>query len=77
MRKSLLALALPVILLGCPQKDTASVDDAAIDAAPAAALAAGPEATNDSAITRYPDERAIEHEAATIKAAKATETMTV
>jgi hypothetical protein len=59
-------------VLGCPKKSASGGGDASLDAAIATAVDAGPETTNESQITGYPDETAIDHAPATVKAAKAT-----
>ncbi len=56
------------MLFGCPKK-SGDAGDASAEAA-VAVVDAGPEATNAAQITHYPDERAIDHESATVKTAK-------
>lgn len=55
-------------LTGCPKK-TGDAGDAAAEAG--ATADAGPEAANEADVTRYLDEVAVDHQAATIKAPKA------
>jgi hypothetical protein len=59
-----------LVLTGCPKKAGDS-GDASAEGGATAAVDAGPEASNEADITRYPDEVAIDHTAATIKTPKA------
>jgi hypothetical protein len=71
MRRSGTGLALAALLAvstGCPKKKGGEADAAAEAAATAVADAApaGPEATNADAVARFPEETAIDHQAATL-----------
>jgi hypothetical protein len=65
---TIVALVALFALVGCPKK-TADAADAAAEGG--ATADAGPEAANEADLTRYPDEQAIDHQAATIKTPKA------
>jgi len=60
---------LALLLAGCPKKSGAGADASADAEAGAAAdaTAAGPEAVNVDAVARFPDETAIDHQAATVQ----------
>ena len=67
-------LVLPLCLLpllGCPRKGGNGAADASADAGPVAVVDAGPEASNEAKLSHYADERAIDHESATVKSTKA------
>ncbi len=65
-----LAAALALAVTGCPKK-TDAVPDAQADAAVVASVDAGPEATNETDVTRYPDETELDHVSATVLTARA------
>lgn len=65
--------ALVLTLTACPKKNAGDGGDGGgDDDAATAQVDAGPETTNEAAVTRYPDEQVIDHTTATVKAAKAT-----
>jgi hypothetical protein len=58
---------LALVLAGCPKKKGDASDASAdAEAGAAAATAPGPEASNVDAVARFPDETAIDHQAATL-----------
>jgi hypothetical protein len=71
---TLAPLALSALaLVACDKllhNNAAAGADAATDAAVVAVVDAGPETANEAKVTRYPDERKLEHEPATVKPAK-------
>ena len=70
---ALLFLSPLLLLLGCPSKQAAGTDAAAEAAvAVAAPVDAGPMATNEADVTRYPDEAKLDRVTVTILAPRAT-----
>ncbi len=61
---------LAILLAGCPNKKGDASDAAADAGAVDATIAAAPEAANSEAIAHFPDETAIDHQAATLQWAK-------
>ena len=62
--------AIILSLTACPKKNADDPNDGGGDGAATAQVDAGPETTNEAAVTRYPDEAPIDHTAATVKVAK-------